>query len=205
MVSTGTTLPHARGYLSAPVSQRPQGDIKYALEGTMNAIGPALARYTGPTPVLSDDDPAPELFCLPDNAGIGAPFWQADRNMTFSRETKNFSKDLLRRAVMEGIIFRVYRIALDFQEYTHLSGMVISGGLSAEPFVVQGLAACSKLKVVVCKEKETSLWGAAANALQEGLPPPTVKEVVPAGLQGGYLAAKFKRWCRWIDSFNFFR
>ncbi len=204
MVSTGTTVAHPRGYLRAPVSQSPQGNIEYALEGTINAIGPALACYAGPSPELSSDDPAPELFCLPDNAGIGAPYWQADRNLTFSKKHRNFSNKLLKRAVMEGIIFRVCRMALDFKRHTHFSGMVVSGGLSAEPFVVQGLAACSGLKVVQCEEKETSLWGAAANVFQNDLPAPAVKTVIPAGLEGGYLSAKFKRWCRWIDSFNFF-
>ena len=201
MISTGSTFARARGYLSAPVSQNPQGDIGYALEGTINAIGPALARHTGPSPKLSDHDPAPELLCLPDNAGIGAPYWQANRNLTFSEKTGDFSDGLLRRAVMEGIIFRVCRMALDFQPHTHFSGLVVSGGLSAEPFVVRGLAACSGLRVVLCQEKETSLWGAAANAMAEGLPAPEVRELIPTGLQGGYLKNKFKRWCRWLDSF----
>ena len=200
MVSTGSTFAHARGYLSAPVSQNPRGDILYALEGTINAIGPALARYTASSPELSDHDPAPELFCLPDNAGIGAPYWQSNRNLIFSQKTDDLPDELLRRAVMEGIIFRVCRIALDFQQHTDFSSLIVSGGLSAEPFVVQGLAACSGLRVVLCEEKETSLWGAAANALQEGLPAPDVREIIPVGLQGGYLNAKFKRWCRWLDS-----
>ncbi len=201
MVSTGSTFARARGYLSAPVSQNPQGEIVYALEGTINAIGPALARYAGPSPELSDHDPAPELFCLPDNAGIGAPYWQADRNLVFSKKTGNLSDGLLRRAVMEGIIFRVCRMALDFQPHTGFSSLVVSGGLSGEPFVVQGLAACSGLRVVLCEEKETSLWGAAANAMQKGVPAPKVREIIPAGMQGGYLNDKFKRWCRWLDGF----
>lgn len=201
MVSTGSTFARARGYLSAPVFQNPQGDIVYALEGTINAIGPALARYAGPSPEPSDHDPAPELFCLPDNAGIGAPYWQADRNLIFSEKTEDLSDGLLRRAVMEGIIFRVCRMVLDFQQHMHFSSLVVSGGLSVEPFVVQGLAACSGLRVVLCEEKETSLWGAAANAMQEGLPAPEVREIIPAGRQGGYLKDKFKRWCLWLDSF----
>ena len=201
MVSTGSTFARANGYLSAPVSQNPQGNIDYALEGTINAIGPALARHAGPSPKLSDLDPAPELLCLPDNAGIGAPYWQANRNLTFSNKTGGFSDELIRRAVMEGIIFRVCRMALDFQPHTHFSSLVVSGGLSVEPFIIQGLAACSGLRVVLCQEKETSLWGAAANAMEKGLPAPEVGQIVPTGLQGGYLKDKFNRWCRWLDSF----
>ncbi len=204
MVSIGTTFTRARGYLTAPVSQNIQGNIRYALEGTINAIGPALDRYTAPPPDLSNDDPVPELYCLPDNAGIGAPFWQAGQNMIFSQKTENFSTSLLKRAVMEGIIFRVCRMALDFKQHTRFSGMVVSGGLSTEPFLVQGLAACSGLKVVLCKEKETSLWGAAATALKNDLSPPAVKTMIPDDHKGKYLAAKFKRWCRWLDSLKFF-
>lgn len=199
MVSTGPTFARAGGYLSAPVSRNSRGDIVYALEGTINAIGPALARYAGPSPELSDDDPAPDLFCLPDDAGVGAPYWQSDRNLTFSRKADDLHGALRRRAVMEGIIFRVCRMAQDFQRHADFSSLIVSGGLSAEPFVVQGLAACSGLRVVLCEEKETSLWGAAASALQEGLPAPDVREIPPGGMRGGYLKAKFKRWCRWLD------
>jgi glycerol kinase len=201
MVSTGPTFARARGYLSAPVSQSPQGKVEYALEGTINSIGPALASHAGPSPKLSDHDPAPELLCLPDNAGIGAPYWQASRNLTFSEKTGNFSNGLLRRAVMEGIIFRVCRIALDFQQHTHFSSLIVSGGLSEEPFLVRGLAVCSGLRVILCQEKETSLWGAAANAMEKGLPAPKIIEIAPTGLQGDYLRDKFKRWCHWFDSF----
>ncbi|MEA2060758.1 MAG: FGGY family carbohydrate kinase [Thermodesulfobacteriota bacterium] len=198
---TGSTFARARGYLSAPVLQNPHGDIGYALEDSINAIGPALASHAGRSPELSDHDPAPELLCLPDNAGIGAPYWQASRNLTFSKKPVDFSHELLRRTVMEGIIFRVCRMALDFQSHTQFSSLVVFGGLSIEPFLFQGMAACSGLSVVLCQEKETSLWGAAANAMEKALPAPQVKQIDPTGLQGGYLKDKFKRWCRWIDSF----
>jgi glycerol kinase len=199
MAATGSCAAHLPGYLTAPVLQGADGAIDYALEGTLNAIGPALARHPGPDPFLGPEDPAPGCFCLPDSAGIGAPYWRADLDLPVSRGIGNYPPDLVRRIIMEGIIFRVSRIAEDFQRIRPFTRLLICGGLSTVPFIAQGLAACSGLEVAAGLEPEATLWGAAALAAARPVPPPAAKPVIRPNRCGRYLIPKFEQWKAWVD------
>jgi glycerol kinase len=199
MAATGRHAAHLPGYLTAPVRQNAGGAVDYALEGTINAIGPALAGHPGPTPALGPEDLAPDCFCLPDNAGVGAPYWRADIELPFSKAAANSSSTQRRRIIMEGIIFRVCRMVDDFLKIQPFDRILISGGLSTEPFIAQGLAACSGLEVAAGLEPEATLWGAAALAAARPMPPPAVKKIAPPNARGRYLKAKFEHWKTWVD------
>jgi glycerol kinase len=198
MAATGSRAAHLPGYLTAPVRQSANGAIDYALEGTINAIGPALALHPGPDPALGSEDPAPDCFCLPDSAGIGAPYWRADLDLPVSQAIGNCPPALVRRIIMEGIVFRVCRIVEDFQRIRPFTRLLISGGLSAEPFIAQGLAACSGLVVAAGLEPEATLWGAAALCAAQPVPPPTAKPVTCPNGRGRYLQPKFCQWKAWV-------
>ena len=199
MATTGPRIAHLPGYLTAPVRQTAEGAVDYALEGTINAIGPALTAHPGPDPILEREDPHPDCYCLPDNAGIGAPFWRADIDLPFSEAARNCPPAQRRRIIMEGIIFRICRMAEDFQKIRSFSRILVSGGLSAQEFITEGLAACSNLEVAVGLETEATLWGAASLATGRPMPPPATKTIACPNHRGGYLRAKFQRWKIWAD------
>lgn len=189
----------AEGYLTAPMGKGQKGAIQYAIEGTVNAIGPALGKYPGTVPKLANNDPLSDYFCLPDNAGVGSPYWNPDFSISFSRDVESLSQDEIRRIVMEGIIFRVCGIVNDFKILRGLSQLVISGGLSAESFIVQGIAALSELRTVIGLEPEATLQGAAALAAGKSIPEAAVRNVDLCRDQGGYLKNKFRGWKAWVD------
>lgn len=199
MAAAGQRIDTLPGYLTAPVRNNKDNAVYYALEGTINAIGPALAAHPGIDPDLGPQDPAPVCYCLPDDAGVGAPFWRADINLTFSKEAQNGSPDLRRRIIMEGIIFRVSRIVADFQKIRPFTRLLISGGLSAHPFINQGLAVCTGLQTEISQEPEATLQGAASLATASPTPLPAAKAVTCSSEQGRYLEAKFQRWKTWVD------
>lgn len=199
MATTGRRIAHLPGYLTAPVRQGADGTVEYALEGTINAIGPALAGHPGPDPTLGLEDPAPECYCLPDSAGVGAPYWRADIDLRFSSAARDCPPSLRRRIIMEGIIFRVCRMAEHFQKIQPFTRLLVSGGLSAQSFITQGLASCSGLRTAVSLEPEATLRGAAGLAAARPLPPPAAKTIdCPSG-KGRYLKAKFEQWKIWVD------
>jgi sugar (pentulose or hexulose) kinase len=101
---------------------------------------------------------------------------------------------------MEGIIFRVSRMAEDFQKIRPFTRLLLSGGLSGKTFIARGLAACSGLDVYTGQEPEATLWGAAALAAARPMRPPAA-EIVPCPVgKGRYLKAKFEQWKTWVDS-----
>jgi glycerol kinase len=199
MAGTGRRIAQLPGYLAAPIRQGADAAVDYALEGTINAIGPALADHPGPDPALGREDPAPDGYCLPDSAGVGAPYWRADIDLPFSKAALDGPPELQRRIIMEGIIFRICRMVEDFQKIRPFTRLLLSGGLSAQTFITQGLAACSGLQTAICLEPEATLWGAASLAAARPVPPAAEKIIdCPSG-QGRYLKAKFKRWKTWVD------
>lgn len=199
MADLGDRIFYHSDYLTTPVLSFQDGDRRYALEGTINAIGPALSMYPGASAEMNETDPFPELYCLPDSTGVGAPYWQAEQGMRFSEPVGRIPPEAARRAVMEGIIFRVCRILEDFHKINNFRQLRVSGGLSSEPFIVQGLAACSGFPVCVVGEKEATLWGACRLAAQKKVHPPDATPVeLPKG-SGGYLKTKYIRWRIWVE------
>jgi sugar (pentulose or hexulose) kinase len=77
--------------------------------------------------------------------------------------------------------------------------LLISGGLSAHPFINQGLAVCTGLQTEISQEPEATLQGAASLATASPTPLPAAKAVTCSSEQGRYLEAKFQRWKTWVD------
>jgi sugar (pentulose or hexulose) kinase len=103
-----------------------------------------------------------------------------------------------RRVVLEGLVFRVREILEDLCQASPIERVLVSGGLSAEPFVPSALAAALGAPVEVLEEEETSLLGAAR--LAAGLEPcarPRTR-IVPVPPRGAWLRAKHVRWRAWM-------
>lgn len=184
--------PHAGppGYLTGPLCRTGSGTA-WAVEGTINGIGAGVGPGTTPIP---DADPTPDALCIPDTAGIGAPHWRADLGPVENDALRALDGTDRRRVVLEGIAFRVAEIVADLADAVPIHRLVLSGGLSHEPFLGPALAACTGLPTDLLGEPEATLLGAAR--LAAGLPPaPPVLESLPA--EGGYMRDKVVRWNNW--------
>ena len=186
------------GYLTAPILGRAGVPPLFALEGSINGAGSTLDRLgPGPTP-LGASDPAPDAFCLPDRAGLGAPFWRPAIGLSWSDGARGLDRAARRRVALEGLLFRIRLIVDDLR--VSAGRLILTGGLAREPAVAEGLAALCGESVHVLEAGEAVLLGAAR--LAAGRPPreasPTV-EVRPAAA-GSYLPRKYERWRAWLDA-----
>jgi glycerol kinase len=180
-------------YLCGPLSRDGSG-VRWAAEGTVNGIGPAVGPGSTPIP---DADPTPDVLCIPDTAGIGAPHWRAGLGPVENAAFAALSPADRRRGVLEGIVFRVCAIVQDLSSAAPVTGLVVSGGLAADPFLAPALAACSGLPTFRLEEAEATLLGAACLAAGTPPPPPALDPVAP---RGEYLGEKFVRWKAWRDA-----
>ncbi len=185
------------GYLTGPVLASSDHGTRFAIEGTINGVGPAISSFgSGPT-ALSAVDAFPDAFVIPDQSGVGAPHWRADIGLTLSPQARGLARPEQRLLCIEGLLFRVYEILLGLNDNKLPEQILVSGGLTREPAVVNGLAALLARPVRLLQESEATLLGAAR--LAGGLPPyadPEFETITP-GAPGRYLAAKFKRWRAW--------
>jgi glycerol kinase len=192
---TGARREQRAGYLSGPLCAAPDGSAAFALEGTINGGGATADRAApGPTQ-LPASDPTPDAFCLPDENGVGAPYWRPRQAFLFDDGGASLTGADRRRAILEGLVFRARGILDDLPDTDPVH---VSGGLSHEPFVPTALATCLGREVRVLEEEETTLLGAAR--LAAGLEPyarPSARTVRPDP-RGLWLQDKYERWREWL-------
>jgi len=197
MRPTGNASERVPGYLTAPALSREGEPPALVVEGPVNGAGTAVDRFgDGPTP-LPRRDPSPEAFCLPDTAGLGAPYWRPEIAFTLSPSSEGLPSSELRRVAIEGVLFRVRQVLEDLSA-TGPHRILLAGGLTREPSIPTGLAALLNRPVEVLDSHEAVLIGAArlAAGLKPFASPPTT-EVRP-GSDGAYLQAKYERWRSWL-------
>lgn len=195
--STGNTRVYVPRYLTSPLLKAATGETLYMLEGTINGIGGSATRFGNSSIGLRSDDPYPEAFCFPDSSGAGSPHWRPDFSMGLSPQAQELSDEGKKTVVLEGIIFRVLEI-MDGMGGVSPCRVLLAGGLSREPFISRGLAACLNRKVELLKESEGTLLGAAN--LAAGLPFEKPADTIPTfpSRDGSYLREKYDRWRLWV-------
>ena len=102
-----------------------------------------------------------------------------------------------RRVVREGLLFRVREILEGVFPSSAPRAVLLSGGLTRDPFLTEGLASCLGRPIEVLEEPESTLLGVAR--LTAGLETRRSRaRVVSPGRGGSYLAAKFEEWRSWL-------
>lgn len=193
---TGEAPVRRTGYLTGPALAAAGRPMRFALEGTVNGGGAVAGRWgDGPT-ALPDADPAPDAFCLPDSAGIGAPHWRASGGFALSATAASLPDAAKRRVVLEGLLFRVREILDDVFAGAEPAAVLLVGGLTRDPFVADGLAACLGRAVHVLDQPEGTLLGAARLAAGRTAGDASGRRVEPRG--GAWLDRKYARWRDWM-------
>ena len=186
------------GYLCGPYLAEP-GRMQFALEGTMNGIGPAVDAFaSGSTPPARGRSVA-GTFCLPDSTGVGAPYWRPEMAQTFSSPARDLSAADRRRVLLEGILFRLCGILTDLDAGNAGSTIYLSGGLTREPMLAGGLATLVDAEVQLLEERESTLLGIAqlAAGLPAGRTPASSRVAADPGLE--HLRALYPQWRRWME------
>lgn len=192
---TGARFEPRAGYLAGPVA-RVAGGPRYALEGTVNGGGATADRIArGPTSI-PDVDPAPMAFCLPDENGLGAPWWRPEIGFVENDAARALAAPERRRIVLEGLAFRIAghldALASDVER------VVLTGGLAREAFLRAALATLAPAPLFVVDEPEATLAGAARLASGRPLARPKAQPVDTPPMP--WLAAKRTRWRAWLES-----
>jgi len=193
---TGERILRRDGYLTGPVLAAAGRATRWALEGTINGGGAVADRQaSGPTE-LPDGDPAPDAFCLPDSAGVGAPYWDAAGGYRLSAAAERLPAAGKRRVVLEGLLFRVREILDGVFAGAAPARVLLVGGLARDPFVPAGLAVCLGRGVEVLDQPEGGLVGAARLAAGRSESDARGRVVEPGRAE--WLGGKYEWWRAWM-------
>jgi glycerol kinase len=164
LAGTGSRPQRVEGLLTSVAWTR-SGETEYLLEGTVHRVVPSL-RDLAREHVIDElalaellSRERSDAFVLPAQEGLGAPFWDARRRFLV-RGSRHPAAVV--RGVLEAVGFLVRENLLLMAEVASPpSVLMVGGGLSRNPHLLQILADTLAVEVAVSPIKEATLSGAA--------------------------------------------
>ena len=176
LLNTGKDMVRSRNRLLTTLAYRLNGEVTYALEGSIFIAGAAVqwlrdglkiidsAAQTG---ALADAaDPAQDVYLVPAFTGLGAPYWDPDARGAIFGLTRSTGPAELSRAALEAVCYQTRDLLeamnkdwkRDGEEDTVLR---VDGGMVASDWTMQRLADLLEAPVDRPQILETTALGAA--------------------------------------------
>lgn len=173
LMNTGRELVQSKSGLVTTIAWGVNGEVHYALEGSVFIAGAAIQWLRDGLKII-DDSPDSEFFAMkvehPDGvyvvpafAGLGAPYWDMYARGAIFGLTRGTSKAHLIRATLESLAYQTKDVlhAMEKDAGTPLKGLRVDGGASANNLLMQFQSDILGAPVERPKIIETTALGAA--------------------------------------------
>ncbi len=173
LMNTGKKPVYSNNNLLTTVSWQINGQVNYALEGSI-FVGGAAVQWLRDGLKLIDDAKEIEglantvednggVYFVPALTGLGAPHWDAYARGTILGLTRGSTQGHIARATIEGIAYQVYDIVKAMESDSGVKGreLRVDGGATANNLLMQFQADIFRVPVVRPKFLEITALGAA--------------------------------------------
>jgi glycerol kinase len=174
LTNTGSKVVQSKNNLLTTIAwQEPNGDITYALEGSVFVAGAAVQWLRDGLGVIESANEIEDLALqVPDSGGVvfvpaltglGAPHWNPDAKGTILGITRGTTKHHLARATLDAIAFQVRDLvtAISADNNVEPKGLRVDGGAARNNLLMQLQANCLGVPVIRGKDLESTALGAA--------------------------------------------
>ena len=174
LTNTGSTAVQSKNNLLTTIAwQEPNGDITYALEGSVFVAGAAVQWLRDGLGIFEAANEIEDLASqvsdsggvvfVPALTGLGAPHWNPDAKGTILGITRGTTKQHLARATLDAIAFQVRDLvsAISADTKVKLKSLRVDGGAARNNLLVQLQANCLGVPVIRGKDLESTALGAA--------------------------------------------
>lgn len=173
LLNTGTQPVDSTNGLITTIAWGIDGQITYALEGSIFTAGAAVQWLRDELGLISSASETEALaravpdtngcYVVPAFTGLGAPYWDAYARGTICGLTRGVSKNHIVRATLESIAYQVCDVAAAMSADANLpfSGLRADGGASANDFLMQAQADLLDIPVLRPDSVESTALGAA--------------------------------------------
>lgn len=172
LTSTGTRRPERVGRLLATVLSEVGGDRRFAIEGSIFVAGSLIKWLRDSMGLIGKASETEALarsvadnggvFLLPALSGLGAPYWLPDAKAVIAGLSFSATRAHLVRAALEAISHQAVDLAAAFKETgAPWHELRIDGGMSANDWLAEDLAAMLGIPVLRPADVETTARGAA--------------------------------------------
>lgn len=173
LMNTGKTAQHSQNGLLTTVCCGPEGELNYALEGSIFIAGAAIQWLRDGLKIIDNAAESEQLalnarreegvYVVPAFAGLGAPYWDMHSRGAIFGLTRDTGKSELVRATLESIAYQTKDVLLAMEEDsgTKLKHLRVDGGACANDYLMQFQADVLQTTVQRPQIIESTALGAA--------------------------------------------
>ena len=164
---------HIKNGMLTTIGWSIDGQVNYALEGVIVSCGSTLewlknqlntfSSHNDIEPMATSLETNEGVYLIPAFSGMGAPYWQKDWKASIHGLTFGTTKEHLVRAAIESIAFQIKDVidSIEIETKTSLKELKVSGGITANEFLMQFIADLLKRPIINMGITDVSAWGAA--------------------------------------------
>jgi glycerol kinase len=176
LMNTGKTMVESQSGLLTTIAWGINGEIKYALEGSVFIAGAAikwlrdalkLIKSAAETEQIANEvKDTEEIYVVPAFSGLGAPYWDMYARGAILGLTQGVTDKHIVRATLESLAYQTMDVlkAMEKDSGIELKTLNVDGGASANNFLLQFQADLLNVDVVRPDNIETTALGAACLA-----------------------------------------
>jgi glycerol kinase len=175
VLNTARQLVQSKNRLLSTIAYRINGEVTYALEGSILSAGAAIqwlrdglgliSRAADVESLAATVSSAGGVFLIPAFTGLGAPYWDADARGAIVGLTRASSRGEIARAALDSVVYQTYDL-LDAMAADGLrpANLKVDGGMAQNDLFMQRLADIAGLDILRPKITESTAFGAACLA-----------------------------------------
>jgi len=221
LMNTGNEPVYSENGLLTTIAWGCDGEITYALEGSIFNAGSAI-QWLRDELFLLNEAPDSEYFAgkvessdgvyfVPAFTGLGAPYWNPEVRGTIVGLTRGSSKNHIIRATLEALVYQSKDLIQAMLEDSglKLKEVKVDGGASANNLLMQFLADMTNTKVERPVNTETTVTGAAYlaglatnfwNDLDDLMKKRKVEKVFSPKMEEAERTKRYEGWLKAIDT-----
>lgn len=175
LLNTGKDMARSRNRLLTTIAYRLDGEVTYALEGSIFVAGAAVQwlrdgikviKHASETGALAEAaDPTQEVYLVPAFTGLGAPHWDPDARGAIFGMTRNTGPAEFARAALEAVCYQTRDLLdamkKDWKRDEGETVLRVDGGMVASDWAMQRLSDILDAPVDRPQILETTALGAA--------------------------------------------
>ena len=178
LLNTGKNIAYSKNGLLSTVAYKINGEIAYALEGSIFMAGAIIDWLKNNLQVfdninelediLKNTSINSEIVMVPAFTGLGAPHWKPNSRASISGLTRDSNKNEIITSSVQSISLQTYDLMNAINEDTNklfenpLDSIRVDGGMTENDWFMQNLSDICDIKISKSNEQEATALGAAS-------------------------------------------
>ena len=178
LLNTGKNIAYSKNGLLSTVAYKINGEITYALEGSIFMAGAIIDwlknnlqvfdNFSELQDILNNNSINTEIVMVPAFTGLGAPHWKPNSRASISGLTRDSNRNDIITSSVQSISLQTYDLIKAINEDTSnlfenpISSIKVDGGLIKNDWFIQNLSDICNIKISKSNEQEATALGAAS-------------------------------------------